>query len=166
MTHLSCEQRSFIICHEWLGILGDWRGRTFIQHLTRAAFDQYSETCQILRSCPLSHFHYYFNFEIMDEIAPEYDVVVLGTGDIPFPLPSLNCCSPPRTIGLTECVLSGLVNYLWHVSIKKADIEKCYERQGEKSPPHGQERSLWRVRSPNISNRISGAEISLASLLR
>lgn len=43
----------------------------------------------------------------MDEIAPEYDVVVLGTGML---LPR----HPPQTsrtdqflLGLTECVLSG-----------------------------------------------------------
>lgn len=145
MYHIKCNvsmtqslswERVFIIRHEWLGTLGNWRGRTFMQHLTGAAFDQYPQTCQILRSCRLSRLHYSSSFEIMDEIAPEYDVIVLGTGDFPFSNPSLNCCSPPWTIGLTECVLSGLVVHIRHDSIKKADFEKCYERQGEKSPPH------------------------------
>ena len=40
----------------------------------------------------------------MDEIAPEYDIVVLGTGKIPRmegqPVPNISA-------GLTECVLSG-----------------------------------------------------------
>lgn len=42
----------------------------------------------------------------MDEIAPEYDVVVLGTGTHPGILQDAcsetDCCK-----GLTECVLSG-----------------------------------------------------------
>ena len=41
----------------------------------------------------------------MDEIAPEYDVVVLGTGGFtPHTQPPPAANNPP---GLTECVLSG-----------------------------------------------------------
>ena len=46
----------------------------------------------------------------MDEIAPEYDVVVLGTGQSKnptFPIRSVSHQLLTRLIGLTECVLSG-----------------------------------------------------------
>lgn len=42
----------------------------------------------------------------MDDIAPEYDVVVLGTGRIPHYEVPLHV-SRADIIGLTECVLSG-----------------------------------------------------------
>lgn len=47
----------------------------------------------------------------MDEIAPEYDVVVLGTGMLSF-TPPLNASYANHLLfflGLTECVLSGYV---------------------------------------------------------
>lgn len=48
----------------------------------------------------------------MDDIAPEYDVVVMGTGmNEPHPLNKrplgADCVLTSMNIGLTECVLSG-----------------------------------------------------------
>ena len=41
----------------------------------------------------------------MEEVAPEYDVVVLGTGE--FDCPALTGITANPRAGLTECVLSG-----------------------------------------------------------
>jgi len=41
----------------------------------------------------------------MDEIAPEYDVVVLGTGKLQPRMEGQKC--QLKLLGLTECVLSG-----------------------------------------------------------
>lgn len=48
----------------------------------------------------------------MDEIAPEYDVVVLGTGQFrPAVLPFVANKTDSMT-GLTECVLSGYMQIM------------------------------------------------------
>lgn len=45
----------------------------------------------------------------MDEIAPEYDVVVLGTGMLLPRHPPQTSTTDHFLSGLTECVLSGYV---------------------------------------------------------
>lgn len=48
-----------------------------------------------------------FSIFIMDEIAPEYDVVVLGTGMLLPRHPPQTSTTDHFLSGLTECVLSG-----------------------------------------------------------
>lgn len=71
----------------------------------------------------------------MDEIAPEYDVVVLGTGKSFLRIP-LRSHSKECIAGLTECVLSGSVERLVVPLATVADCAKGYEREGEESSPH------------------------------
>ena len=51
----------------------------------------------------------------MDEIAPEYDVVVLGTGSH---CPLMLLFSANFSVGLTECVLSGWVEKMTNEDLK------------------------------------------------
>lgn len=44
----------------------------------------------------------------MDDIAPEYDVVVLGTGRLLYYV--ITDFGPDYAAGLTECVLSGVMS--------------------------------------------------------
>jgi hypothetical protein len=43
----------------------------------------------------------------MDEIAPEYDVIVLGTGEHPAVGGAMMFTLADSSPGLTECILSG-----------------------------------------------------------
>lgn len=73
----------------------------------------------------------------MDEIAPEYDVVVLGTGER-IPLPTVACETDIGT-GLTECVLSGCVDSsgLYETSVLTSLQSPIGE--GQESAAHRQE---------------------------